>query len=105
MYVGYKGLKGNDTEHVFQLVFEPQTEKSNEYFFYLYHNAGEDKCAEDTPEENIEEKGGYISFRVEHIISGLTFDSSTKFWIYPASDKESGESSTEVSAAACRQGF
>ena len=98
LYVEFPCIKGNDTEHKIELVYEAQTEKSNEYFFYLYHDAGDDVCTEETPEENIEVKNGYLSFRVEDIINDvIKFDSSknNKIWIYPACDKEKPSQSAQ----------
>ena len=100
LFVKYKGIKGNNSEHKFELVYEPQTEKPEEYFFYLYHDASDDICTEDTPKENIEEKGGYYSFRVEDIINDvIKYDPSKnqKIGIYPACDKSKGETSTDAS--------
>ena len=98
LHVQYKGIKGNNTEHKFELVYEPQTEKPNEYFFYLYHDAGDDVCTEETPEENIEVKNGYLSFRVEDIINDvIKYDPSKnhKIGIYPACDKEKPSQSAQ----------
>ena len=98
LHVQYKGIKDNNAEHKFELVYEPQTEKPNEYFFYLYHDAGDDVCTEETPEENIEVKNGYLSFRVEDIINDvIKYDPSknNKIWIYPACDKEKPSQSAQ----------
>lgn len=98
LLVQYKGIKGNNAEHKFELVYEPQTEKPNEYFFYLYHDAGDDVCTEETPEENIEVKNGYLSFRVEDIINDvIKYDPSKnhKIGIYPACDKEKPSQSAQ----------
>ena len=98
LHVQYKGIKGNNAEHKFELVYEPQTEKPNEYFFYLYHDASDDICTEETPKENIELKNGYLSFRVEDIINDvIKYDPSknNKIWIYPACDKEKPSQSAQ----------
>ena len=99
LIIKYNGIKGNNAEHKFELVYEPQTEKPEEYFFYLYHDASDDICTEDTPKENIEVKSGYLSFRVEDIINDvIKFDSSKnhKVRILPACDKSKGEDSTDT---------
>ena len=98
LHVQYKGIKGNNAEHKFELVYEPQTEKPNEYFFYLYHDASDDICTEETPKENIELKNGYLSFRVEDIINDvIKYDPSKnhKIGIYPACDKEKPSQSAQ----------
>ena len=95
LYVQYKGIKGNNAEHKFELVYEPQTEKPNEYFFYLYHDAGDDVWTKDVKEEDREVKGQYVSFRVEEIIGDIEYDGNTKFWILPASQKETPEVSPQ----------
>lgn len=98
LLVQYKGIKGNNAEHKFELVYEPQTEKPDEFFFYLYHDASDDICTEETPEENIEVKHGYLSFRVEDIINDvIKYDSSKnhKIGIYPACDKEKPSQSAQ----------
>ena len=103
LIIKYNGIKGNNAEHKFELVYEPQTEKPEEYFFYLYHDASDDICTEDTPKENIEVKSGYLSFRVEDIINDvIKFDSSKnhKFRILPACDKSKGEYSTDTNVLA-----
>lgn len=103
LIIKYNGIKGNNAEHKFELVYEPQTEKPEEYFFYLYHDASDDICTEDTPKENIEVKSGYLSFRVEDIINDvIKFDSSKnhKVRILPACDKSKGEDSTDTNVLA-----
>ena len=95
LLVQYKGIKGNNAEHKFELVYEPQTEKPNEYFFYLYHDAGDDVWTKDVKEEDREVKGQYVSFRVEEIIGDIKYDGNTKFWILPASQKETPEVSPQ----------
>ena len=103
LIIKYNGIKGNNAEHKFELVYEPQTEKPEEYFFYLYHDASDDMCTEDTPKENIEVKSGYLSFRVEDIINDvIKFDSSKnhKVRILPACDKSKGEDSTDTNVLA-----
>ena len=95
LHVQYKGIKGNNAEHKFELVYEPQTEKPNEYFFYLYHDAGDDVWTKDVKEEDREVKGQYVSFRVEEIIGDIEYDGNTKFWILPASQKETPEVSPQ----------
>lgn len=98
LLVQYKGIKGNNAEHKFELVYEPQTEKPDEFFFYLYHDASDDICTEETPEENIEVKNGYLSFRVEDIINDvIKYDPSKnhKIGIYPACDKEKPSQSAQ----------
>lgn len=103
LIIKYNGIKGNNAEHKFELVYEPQTEKPEEYFFYLYHDASDDICTEDTPKENIEVKSGYLSFRVEDIINDvIKFDSSKnhKVRILPACDKSKGEDLTDTNVLA-----
>lgn len=95
LYVEFPCIKGNDTEHKIELVYEAQTEKSNEYFFYLYHDAGDDVWTKDVKEEDREVKGQYVSFRVEEIIGDIKYDGNTKFWILPASQKETPEVSPQ----------
>lgn len=95
LYVEFPCIKGNDTEHKIELVYEAQTEKSNEYFFYLYHDAGDDVWTKDVKEEDREVKGQYVSFRVEEIIGDIEYDGNTKFWILPASQKETPEVSPQ----------
>ena len=103
LIIKYNGIKGNNAEHKFELVYEPETEKPDEFFFYLYHDASDDICTEDTPKENIEVKSGYLSFRVEDIINDvIKFDSSKnhKVRILPACDKSKGEDSTDTNVLA-----
>ena len=95
LYVEFPCIKGNDTEHKIELVYEAQTEKSNEYFFYLYHDAGDDVWTKDVKEEDREVKGQYVSFRVEEIIGDIEYNGNTKFWILPASKKETPEVSPQ----------
>ena len=98
LLVQYKGIKGNKAEHKFELVYEPETEKPDEHFFYLYHDASDDICTEETPEANIEVKNGYLSFRVEDIINDvIKYDPSKnhKIGIYPACDKEKPSQSAQ----------
>ena len=97
LHVQYKGIKGNNAEHKFELVYEPQTEKPNEYFFYLYHDAGDDVWTKDVKEEDREVKGRYVSFRVDEIIGDIEYDGNTKFWILPASKKENPEATSQGS--------
>ena len=98
LYVEYPGIKGNKTEHKIELVYEPQTEKAKEYYFYLYHDAGDDIWTKDMDEEDREAKGQYCSFRVEEIVGDIEYDNSTKFWILPARGKKSGESDSQGTA-------
>lgn len=97
LYVEFPGIKGNDAEHKIELVYEAQTEKSKEYYFYLYHDAGDDVWTKDTKEEDKEVKGRYVSFRVDEIIGDIEYDGNTKFWILPASKKENPEATSQGS--------